>query len=45
MTALSGKRGRLGRIGLPTDGRDRYFTWEEPRGNIWIADIVPSPEE
>jgi Tol biopolymer transport system component/predicted Ser/Thr protein kinase len=42
VTALTGKRGKLGRLGLATDGHNLYFTWEEARGNIWVADIVPS---
>jgi eukaryotic-like serine/threonine-protein kinase len=40
LTAFSGRRGRLGRLGLCTDGKYLYFTWEESRGDIWIADIV-----
>ncbi|MFO7734338.1 MAG: protein kinase [Candidatus Aminicenantes bacterium] len=43
--ALAGKRGRLGTLGLATDGRFIYFTWEEKRGDIWVADIVQSPEK
>jgi Tol biopolymer transport system component/predicted Ser/Thr protein kinase len=39
-TALTGRRGALGDIGLGTDGRFLYFTWEEARGDIWVADIV-----
>jgi Tol biopolymer transport system component len=39
-TALSGRRGMIGGAGLATDGRSLYFTWEEPRGDIWVADIV-----
>jgi Tol biopolymer transport system component/predicted Ser/Thr protein kinase len=39
-TALTGRRGALGEIGLGTDGRFLYFTWEEARGDIWVADIV-----
>jgi Tol biopolymer transport system component/predicted Ser/Thr protein kinase len=40
LTALAGRRGTIGHNGLATDGRDIYFTWEEPRGDIWVADIV-----
>lgn len=43
VTALAGKRGALGRLGLATDGRNIYFTWEESRGDIWVADIVQPP--
>jgi hypothetical protein len=32
----------LGAEGLATDGRFIYFTWEESRGDIWVAEIVPS---
>jgi eukaryotic-like serine/threonine-protein kinase len=39
-TALTGRRGTLGDNGLGTDGRFLYFTWEEARGDIWVADIV-----
>jgi Tol biopolymer transport system component len=42
-TALAGRRGALGDLGLGTDGRFLYFTWEEARGDIWVADIVKSP--
>lgn len=41
-TALTGRRGVLGAEGLATDGRFIYFTWEESRGDIWVAEIVPS---
>ncbi len=40
VTALTGRRGRIGSAGLATDGRVVYFTWEEPRADIWVADIV-----
>jgi len=40
ITALTGRRGAIGQIGLATDGRYAYFTWEEARGDIWVADIV-----
>jgi Tol biopolymer transport system component len=39
-TALIGRRGTLGDNGLGTDGRFLYFTWEEARGDIWVADTV-----
>jgi Tol biopolymer transport system component len=41
-TALRGRRGALGGSGIATDGRFLYFTWEEARGDIWVADIVHS---
>jgi Tol biopolymer transport system component len=40
LTALTGRRGTMGESGLGTDGRYLYFTWEEARGDIWVADIV-----
>jgi len=40
VTALSARRGRLGSIGLATDGRYLYFLWEESRADIWIADLI-----
>jgi len=43
VTALTGRRGKLGLSGLATDGRFFYFTWVEPRADIWIADIVQPP--
>jgi serine/threonine protein kinase len=39
-TSLTGRRGYMGLIGLAVNGRSLYFTWEEPRGDIWVADIV-----
>jgi Tol biopolymer transport system component len=39
ITDLAGKRGNLGGPGLATDGRYIYFTWEDPLGDIWVADI------
>jgi len=45
ITALTGSRGALGRLGLATDGQNIYFTWEESRGDIWVADLVPSKEK
>jgi Tol biopolymer transport system component/DNA-binding SARP family transcriptional activator len=41
ITDLAGRRGRLGRAGLATDGHHVYFTWEESRGDIWAADLLP----
>jgi Tol biopolymer transport system component len=43
VTALTGRRGELGSLGLATDGRSIYFTWGETRGDIWVADIVQPP--
>jgi len=43
ITALTGRRGRLSPYGLATDGRDVFFLWEEPRGDIWVADIIQPP--
>jgi Tol biopolymer transport system component len=41
VTALSGKRGQFGGPALATDGKFLYFSWEEPLGDIWVADIIP----
>src|SRR5262249_55803353 len=41
VTALSGKRGQIGGPGLATDGKYVYFSWREPLGDIWVADIIP----
>jgi hypothetical protein len=30
-------------MGLAMDGRYIYFTWEESRGDIWVADILQPP--
>ncbi|MBZ5496403.1 MAG: protein kinase [Acidobacteriia bacterium] len=43
VTALAGRRGVLGALGLATDGRYIYFTWEESRGDIWAAGIIQPP--
>jgi len=43
VTALTGRDGELGEIGLATDGRFVYFTWEVSRADIWIADVLPPP--
>jgi Tol biopolymer transport system component len=40
VTALRGRRGSLGYFTLATDGRFVYFTWEESRAEIWVADLV-----
>jgi TolB protein len=40
VTALGGKRGQIGTPGLATDGTYLYFSWEEPLGDIWVADII-----
>ncbi len=44
-TALAGRRGRLGTLGLATDARSMYFTWEEWRADIWAADLVQPPDK
>jgi hypothetical protein len=43
VTAFTGKRGRLGREALATDGRYLYFTWEEDLGDIWVMDVTSEP--
>ncbi len=43
VTALSGRRGSLSTLGLATDGRYIYFTWQESRADLWVADIVLPP--
>jgi Tol biopolymer transport system component len=40
VTALTGRSGWLGDASLATDGQTLYFAWEEPRGDIWVADVV-----
>jgi len=40
VTALTGRRGTLGNLGLATDGQAIYFTWQESRSDIWVADLV-----
>jgi eukaryotic-like serine/threonine-protein kinase len=40
ITALTGRRGRIGSWGLATDGRFVYFVWVEGRGDIWVADLI-----
>lgn len=40
VTAFSGRSGTLGLQGLDADEKFIYFTWEESRGDIWIADIT-----
>ena len=45
VTALDGRGGALGLLGLATDGRFLYFTWEESRSDIWAADIVQPPDK
>jgi Tol biopolymer transport system component len=43
VTALIGRRGALGPMGLALNDRFIYFTWEEARGDISVADLVSSP--
>jgi Tol biopolymer transport system component len=43
VTTFTGRRGVLGRWGLAVDARYLYFTWEEGRGDIWVAEIGPQP--
>ena len=42
-SALTGRLGVLGVSGLATDGKYLYFTWEESRGDIWVADLMQPP--
>jgi TolB protein len=44
VTAFSGRRGVLDSRGLAVDARNLYFTWQESRGDIWVADIGPPPK-
>jgi len=44
VTALTGRRGELGGSGLAADARFVYFTWQESRGDLWVADVVRQPE-
>lgn len=41
VTAFAGRPGHMGTMGLAVDEEFLYFTWEEPRGDIWVADLVP----
>lgn len=43
VTALIGRRGALGPMGLALNDRFVYFTWQEARGDISVADFVSSP--
>ena len=43
VTALTGRRGTLGSLGLATNGKSIYFIWGETRGNIWVTDIIQQP--
>jgi Tol biopolymer transport system component len=40
VTALTGRPGRLGGLALAVDERSLYFSWEDPRGDIWVADVI-----
>jgi TolB protein len=40
VTAFTGRPGKLATTALATDGRSLYFGWEDPRGDIWVADVV-----
>jgi Tol biopolymer transport system component len=44
-TAFAGRRGSLGTLGLAIDARFMYFTWEELRADIWVADLVQPPDK
>jgi hypothetical protein len=37
---LAGRRGALGTQALSTDDQFIYFQWEEPTGDLWVADLV-----
>ena len=39
VTDFSGRRGRLGREALATDGQFLYFSWEDDTGDIWVMDV------
>jgi Tol biopolymer transport system component len=41
---LAGRPGRIACPGLTTDGHFLYFPWRDPRGDIWVADVVTSPD-
>jgi len=43
VTALTGRGGDLGTPGLATDGRSVFFTWQESRADLWVADVHPPP--
>jgi len=45
VSALTGRRGQLGTMGLDVDERYLYFTWLEQRADIWMADIDRTQEK
>jgi TolB protein len=45
VTALTDRRGALGSLGLAIDAKYIYFTWEESRGDIWVADVIQPPDQ
>lgn len=38
---LEGRPGELGRAGLAVDGQFLFFTWQQSRGDLWVADMIP----
>ena len=42
---LTGRRGRLDRFSLATDGEFLYFSWEEDEGDLWLMDVVMDGSE
>lgn len=40
---LTGRRGSLGASTLSTEGLYIYFEWEEPTGDLWVADLASPP--
>ena len=46
VTALAGRRGVIGRLGLALDAHESVLSpWEEGRGDIWVAEIGQPPAE
>jgi hypothetical protein len=37
---ISRRHGTLGTNALSTDETSIYFQWEEPTGDLWVADLV-----
>ena len=44
VTDLTGRRGRIGRAALSTDGVYLCFTWEEDLGDIWVMELESGEE-
>ena len=46
MTDLAGRAGAIGTFGLAVvDANYIYFTWRENLLDIWVMDVIESPNE